>query len=198
MARGSPDCGWRMALKFEIKPDLREVKADLKLMDNTIKPLATRKALNDAAKEVITVTAKEVAAELEISPLKNIRSRIRLNRATLNRSVAEVVALELPLKVSKIGKKYSQTPAGASVKSHFFPGAFVATMKSGHKSIFKRMGKSRLPIEEVTVDVKEPLERRLDENALVKIGPPSFERRFDEAMKREMRRRKVKSRRSRR
>ena len=32
-----------------------------------------------------------------------------------------------------------------------FEGAFVATMKSGHKGVFKRKGKERLPIKELYI-----------------------------------------------
>ena len=49
---------------------------------------------------------------------------------------------------------YRQTKQGVSVevnrgKRTLLKGAFVATMKSGHVGIFRRQGKTRLPIEEL-------------------------------------------------
>lgn len=52
--------------------------------------------------------------------------------------------------------KPRQQKKGAKVGKHKFPGAFVATMKSGHTSIFERQGKSRLPIMEHFVEVIMP------------------------------------------
>lgn len=55
-----------------------------------------------------------------------------------------------PVKAAYLGTP-RQTPAGARAGKHFFDRAFVATLKSGHVGIFKRTGKSRLPIESQTV-----------------------------------------------
>lgn len=44
--------------------------------------------------------------------------------------------------------KLEQETTGASAGSYFFQGGFVATMRSGHTGIFKRVRKARLPIKE--------------------------------------------------
>ena len=49
--------------------------------------------------------------------------------------------------------RLEQTPAGAKAGAFFFPGGFVATMKSRHKSIFLRRGPDRLPIDEQNQEI---------------------------------------------
>jgi len=56
----------------------------------------------------------------------------------------------VPVKASYLGKP-RQSRLGAKVGRHKFDGAFVATTPTGHVGIFKRAGRSRLPIEEQVV-----------------------------------------------
>jgi hypothetical protein len=58
-----------------------------------------------------------------------------------------------PLKAAYCGR-LTQDARGAFAGQFYFAGAFVATMKSGHKGVYKRAGKSRLPIVEQTVTVR--------------------------------------------
>lgn len=58
------------------------------------------------------------------------------------------------VKAAYVGKM-SQDIAGSFAGEYFFRGGFVAKMKSGHVGIFKRLGKSRMPLSErfVKLDV---------------------------------------------
>lgn len=51
------------------------------------------------------------------------------------------------------GQNQASYDWGASAGDYLFPGAFVARMKSGHKGIFMRRGKSRLHIDEQGVSL---------------------------------------------
>lgn len=57
-----------------------------------------------------------------------------------------------PIKAGYVGTPVQQV-RGARVGRHTFPGAFDATMRSGHRSIFVRTGKGRLPLEEKLVSI---------------------------------------------
>jgi hypothetical protein len=46
---------------------------------------------------------------------------------------------------------------GAFAGDYYFEGGFVATMSSGHKGIFKRVGRHRRPIAEQTVTLQDAL-----------------------------------------
>lgn len=64
-----------------------------------------------------------------------------------------------------------QEETGASAGTYFFQGGFVATMRNGKESIFKRKGRARFPIQEqfvklpqadqITSDVKEQAQQEL-------------------------------------
>jgi len=58
-----------------------------------------------------------------------------------------------PIKAGYVGK-VSQDVGGAFAGDYYFEKGFVASMRSGHRSIFKRKGKSRLPIVEQVVDIQ--------------------------------------------
>ena len=78
---------------------------------------------------------------------RSFRVKSRRNRET------GVVWLGIKdVKASYVGKM-SQDPAGAFAGQYFFEGGFVAKMRSGHTGIFKRSGKSRLPIAEQVVNL---------------------------------------------
>lgn len=68
-----------------------------------------------------------------------------------------------PIGAGYVGRPV-QTRAGARVKGRQFPGAFVATMKSGHRSIWSRVNAQRLPISEERVEL-EQVEQILDKVA---------------------------------
>ncbi|MCU7845297.1 MAG: phage tail protein [Candidatus Thiodiazotropha sp. (ex Monitilora ramsayi)] len=57
-----------------------------------------------------------------------------------------------PVKAAYVGR-LTQQVRGARAGRHTYPGGFVATMRSGHQSIFQRTQKSRLPIEEKDVSM---------------------------------------------
>ncbi len=57
-----------------------------------------------------------------------------------------------PVKAAYLGK-LQQTRSGAKAGAFFFERAFVATMKSGHKSLWRRLGRDRLPLKEMEQDL---------------------------------------------
>jgi hypothetical protein len=58
-----------------------------------------------------------------------------------------------PVKASYVGK-LKQDNGGAWAGQYYFKGGFVTTLRSGHTGIFKKSGRSRLPIAEQTVVLK--------------------------------------------
>lgn len=55
----------------------------------------------------------------------------------------------------------TQTGRGARAGRLSFPGAFVATMRSGHQGVFRRVGAARLPIQEESLDIDTPAHRAI-------------------------------------
>ena len=59
-----------------------------------------------------------------------------------------------PVKAAYAGK-LSQQAGGAMAGQYYWAGGFVATMRSGHASIFKRKGGRRLPLVEQVVSLPQ-------------------------------------------
>jgi hypothetical protein len=86
-----------------------------------------------------------------LATANNIPQRILRNRRVKTRIGDELGSVWIghnPVAVSYLGTP-RQTKSGAKVGARAFPGAFVATMPTGHTGVFRRRGQSRLPIQEV-------------------------------------------------
>lgn len=125
------------------------------------------------ALERITPAIRRSLSKAGTTALRDMRSeaskRIRQRKRIKARYVAKALQLQRPRKVALdsewtllvrgtpvplIAYPARQTKRGVSVevnrgKRSFLKGAFIATMKTGHKGVFVRKGKARLPIREL-------------------------------------------------
>ena len=113
---------------------------------------ASVRALNKTALWLRTQATRQISSEKRL-PQKLIRERLRVLKASKRDLKARVLANFMGIKAAKVGTP-RQTRRGAKVKSYEFQGAFVATMPGGHTGIFKRKGKTRLPIRELYVPLE--------------------------------------------
>lgn len=159
------------AVPLTLKPDFTAVRRAQAMLDGI--PNGYRKAaggaLNDVAKTVRSRITKRIAKTIALKQ-KDIRNNIRLSKRgdhiTLDRRV-RVVGGRKPLikfgaKQKRRGVSYRIEKGG---KRTTLPGVFLAEMpvggktgqaldfirtgQSGHVGVFKRRGKSRLPISEL-------------------------------------------------
>ena len=115
---------------------------------------ALRKAGATALRDMRSDARKRISARKRIGA-KYISRAITLRRA----SGTDIAGMSWAVNVSGepvplVAYPYRQTKQGVSVevnrgKRMLLKGAFVATLKSGHVGIFRRKGKTRLPIEEL-------------------------------------------------
>lgn len=143
-------------------------------------------AINRAAEGARTDAVKKARERYHVKA-KDIRKTIEIERATYENQAAIVRAEGSPLALSKFKITPSKPPQKRRKKPVIarvirgeggpIPGAFVARMKSGHIGVFKRAGKSRLPItqlfgpsvpqmlgyETVTAFVEERAQERLEQ-----------------------------------
>lgn len=115
---------------------------------------ALRKAGSTALRDMRSEAVKRIRAR------KRIRSSYISSAITLARPKGtDLSAMAWSVKVSGepvplVAYPHRQTAKGVSVevnrgKRTVIPGAFVATMKSGHVGVFRRRGRARLPIDEL-------------------------------------------------
>lgn len=119
---------------------------------------ATLRAVRKVARSSATQASREIAAahDLPVSLLRRrgqrwTRVHIKQERADGDAGPSALVWIGTnPIKAGYLGA-LRQRKDGARVRRHFFAGAFVSRMQNGHRGIFIRREKTRLPIDEQTV-----------------------------------------------
>lgn len=116
---------------------------------------AKRRAINKVAKGVKSAAGKEIAGVVGVAQ-KVIKARIASRAAAGGREGLVWFGLN-PLSVtqSRFGN-LRQAKTGARAGKLAFDGAFVASMPSGHRAVFRRYGKARLPIRTETLPLATP------------------------------------------
>ncbi len=143
-----------MTITIDAKWDLSDIAA----LQNGPMKSALKRALRKAGATALRDMRSE--ASKRIRQRKRIKSTYITRALTLRRPKGgDIAGMEWALDVS--GKPvplvvypHRQTKQGVVVevnrgKRTLIAGAFVATMKSGHKGVFRRRGKARLPIDEL-------------------------------------------------
>lgn len=119
-------------------------------------------ALRRALRKAFATALRDMRSEAS----KRVRSRKRIKSSYVRRAFtlrrprgSDIAGMEAALDVSGepvplVAYPHRQTKKGVSVevnrgKRTLIPGAFPATMGSGHKGVFRRRGTARLPIEEL-------------------------------------------------
>lgn len=145
---------------FDIKTsnNIDEVTSNIGNQEQKIK-LAVIKALNKTALWLKSQAAKEISEEKKIK-LTIMRKRLRIFKAS--RLNVLIRANLYDIRAASIGKM-KQTRKGAKVGKHLFVGGFAAIMPRGNRGVFKRKGKTALPIEEVKLPL-EPEGSRIIKN----------------------------------
>lgn len=117
--------------------------------------IALRRALKRTAVSVRTVMASEVAKDVGLR-VGTVRDAVKLR--TDNESLTATISISgkrIPLlEFNATGPFPSRGRGAVSVRTgrggrKRIPGAFIAQMRSGHKGVFKRTSKVRLPIIEL-------------------------------------------------
>lgn len=116
-------------------------------------PQAILRAMNRAAISGRVVMVREIARDLglrqaALADTIAVRTAAMTGRGTF---VASVVATgkRLPLSRWKVRQTRQGVTANLPGGAGRYPGAFLATMRSGHLGVFRRRGAERLPIREL-------------------------------------------------
>lgn len=111
---------------------------------------AANRAINKAIDWLSGHVAREIAKDNQV-PVRVIRTR----RTFMHYSSDGRLSGSLWFGLNSIKAAYAgplrQQRKGARAGAHLFEGGFLATMKNGHRGIFKRAGKARFPIVEQSV-----------------------------------------------
>lgn len=130
------------------QPQFSEWNIALGASERQIKTAAVR-ALNKTARWMRTHIARQDAQSLNVR-VGAIRKELILLRAKGSNPYAGVAIGKTAgvIKASELGSP-RQNKRGTRVGKRQYDGAFISTMPSGHRGVFRRKRKSRLPIREV-------------------------------------------------
>lgn len=144
-----------MATGFAIRADLRSVELALATVKNGVPSAATR-AINRTLTTVRAEAARDVAADIGV-PVRQVAAAMVITKARFTdlRGVITITGRRIRLiDLNATGPEPSRG-AGSGVSYALGGGrrrigsAFIATMRSGHRGVFKRKGRTRLPIQEL-------------------------------------------------
>lgn len=133
--------------------DIKPVETLIYHLQKNVLPVAAPRALNKSVKAGQSVGVKQIAKDIGIKQglvrkaLKMVKAHRHCHRAILQ------VTHNKRLTILQIDPQAKQLDSGVRYrlgqKRQLIPQAFIAVMKSGHQGVFKRIGKSRLPIREL-------------------------------------------------
>lgn len=136
-------------MEINIKADVAETLRELSHKKRQVIQAAVR-SLNRTADQVRTAAVKSVAGEMGIKS-KTVRERLRVIRA--KRDTLTAIVVGTGRQIGLVDFRARQTPAGVTVsvggKRKLYKGAFLTTMPGGHRGVFRRRTKNRLPIREM-------------------------------------------------
>ena len=141
-------------MKFDVRFDVNEAKAMLKGLQKQVLPQATSRAINKTSQSAKSAAVKLIAKDMGIKQ-KDVRSSITLLKASRIKLQAVVQARGKRLPIIKLDPHAMQNNIGVTYKGQDgqrkqIAGAFIATMKTGHRGVYKRApGAKRLPIMEL-------------------------------------------------
>lgn len=121
-----------------------------------VAPLAITRALNRSAASGKTVMVRAMAQDVGMK-VGDVRETVTVREARPDRLEAAIVASGKRIPLVKFSAKGPEPSRGRGRGVSYRigkvrrtnPHAFIATMKSGHRGVFMRTGRARLPITEL-------------------------------------------------
>lgn len=135
------------------KKDLNHLTDVYGLLDDQAEAAAYR-AIRKTANWMKVIASREISKEMKLAQ-KVVRQRLKVFMQDRQALQAKIWLGLYSIRASQLANTMSQTRTGTTVGRHRFPGAFVATMKTGHRDVYKRRGQARLPIDIQQLDISD-------------------------------------------
>jgi hypothetical protein len=184
------------SVSISVKHDIDQALAQFETLASNLRGQAVVRALNRVGAMAKTEASRQIRAEYKMKA-SDVNAAITVRRASVRSTTIEVdVVAKGRHSVPLVNFSATQTKTGVSVTikrssgRKKFGGAFIATMKNGHRGVFKRRTKSRLPIDEIfTIGVPYQFAARKTVDAMQRIVRDKFPERLlhelEQAMKRQ-------------
>lgn len=170
-----------VTMRFEMKDAVRGLQAL-----ETRAPHAVARAINRSTTTVRATAAREISADMGLR-VGAVREQLVVSPATAANPVATITASGRRIPLIEFGARGPEPSRGRGrgVTYRFprgrgrIPTAFITTMRSGHRGVFRRAGKRRLPIVELlgpsipfvfsTAAIRRALESRFHEAMMTNL-----------------------------
>ena len=164
-------------------PELQRILANL---SSGIEKKAAVNALNRAADQAKTQAKREMVKKYSFRST-DVGNTMIVYKANAGRVEATVMSKGRRTPLLKMGAR--QTKKGVTVRigkeRKLIPSAFIATMKSGHKGVFRRLTKKSLPIKELwTISIPEGFGSQEVMDAMKTKMVEAFHKRFEHELRR--------------
>lgn len=142
-----------MSFELDVKADISRTRAMLGASQKAVQ-LATVTALNktvtNVRSETVKVLKKDIGDAVGVTS-GGFRKSIALAKANRNRLLASLTPSGRPLPLMAFGARQVATGVTSKAwgKRKTYKHAFIAKMPGGHKGVFVRTSKKRLPIREL-------------------------------------------------
>ncbi len=138
-------CGafcWLIIMYVSVKADISQALAKLDRVRDDVKEKAIVRALNKTATQVKTQAAREIRDAGYNLKVAEIKRAIAIVRASPSYIQAIVKAIGKPIGLINYAARQVAKGVSVNVKDgrKLIPHAFIATMPSGHKGVFMRVG----------------------------------------------------------
>ena len=131
-----------MSIDVSVRGDMSNIINSLARLQRDVVDKAVPRALNKVADQVKTAAARSMRDAGYKLPIGIIKKGLSTYKASQGSLTAKVIASGRPIPLISYGAR--QTDSGVSVDvlngRKMIPGAFIATMPSGHKGVYIRMG----------------------------------------------------------
>jgi hypothetical protein len=132
-----------MAIRIDVRGSMDRIIADAQKKQREVRTVAAPRAINKMIAQVKTGAAREIRDAGYKLKVSDIKKGLKLSYATASSLTARVTASGKPIPLAAYGAR--QTAKGVSVDvlhgRKVITHAFIATMPSGHKGVFIRVGK---------------------------------------------------------
>lgn len=174
-----------MAIQIEInKDDLIKKLDDYK--KNVVEKAIVR-SLNRTLASLKTLANSNTRDVIRLK-LKDVADRLTTVDATSSTSYAALTIKDTPVPLILYTSGSAQKKSGVRINvkgtSRVVANAFIATMRSGHEGVFKRVGAKRLPIEELfSTSVRDVFKDNNKVTQLIEAGRDKFKTEFASNLK---------------
>lgn len=177
-------------IELDIKADIKQVERHLTRTQRKHIPKATVRGLNRAITKVRTETRRDLSKRMGL-PQKRIKDSFILSKAAPTRLSATLLGVGRPIRLIHF-KGTRQTRQGVKSSAYgvrrLYHGTFITAVgRGGHRGVFKRVGKARLPIRELYgPGVPQSMSEEAVERNMHKTGRLTFVKEFIRQLKRKL------------